>query len=214
MTAIYKNIKNILIFILIGVIILLKVFEPKPVDLKKYIKIGGKKYELLSKKIDTLWIKQDTVKIPNYIPTPVSISPIPQPIPVNIDTLAILKDYYAKYFYKDTVKVSKYGNGVINDTISKNKIISRSIMWDLNIPIVKETITIKSLPKAKVFFGGSVGIDKRKFLNNVNVGLLLKTKQDKIYGLNMGLSNSYRNGSSITPYIGISLYWKIKLRRK
>ena len=50
-----------------------------------------------------------------------------------IDTLSILKNYYAKYFYSDTLKVDSFGYAVINDTVTQNMILERDIKTNLLI---------------------------------------------------------------------------------
>lgn len=213
MNIIFKNIKVIVIALLIGVIVVMRACQPTPPDMKEYIKIGGKEYELLSKKVDTVY-KDTLIYVPEYKPYPVPGETEYVEIPANIDTLAILKDYYAKYKYKDTVGVDTYGFGIISDEVSQNKVVSRSIEWDLEIPIIKETITVKELPKNQLYIGGGIGLDKVDFINNAKAGLLWKTKQDKIYGLHIGLSNRPEYiVKPIVPYIEGSIYWKIKLRK-
>jgi hypothetical protein len=215
MNIIYKNFRNILIVLLIAAVVLMRVFQPTPVDLKEYIKIGGKEYELLSKKVDTVLVPvHDT--IPEYVPKYIKGKTEYIPVPANVDTLAILKDYYTKYSYNDTVKVNTYGSGIISDEVTQNKIVNRSIIWDLKIPIVKETITVKELPKNQIYIGGGVGLDKVNLFNQVSAGFLLKTKSDKIYGVSVGISNTNINSlqPEITPFIEGSLYWKIRLRKE
>lgn len=218
MNTIFKNLKNIAILVLIVVIVLMRVFQPESPDMKEYIKIGGTKYELLSKTQDTVYeTVHDTIL--KYVPKIEYVDKVVEvEIPANIDTLAILKDYYTKYKYEDKVAVDKYGFGTISDEVTQNRIVSRSIIWDLKIPIVKETIVVKELPKNQLYIGGGIGFDKINFINQINTGLLWKTKKDKIYGLNLGLANTTLNlGSSqttLTPYIGVSMYWKIRLGKK
>lgn len=218
MSIFYKNIKVIVIVLLIGIIVLIRACQPKSIDETEYIRIGGKKYELLSKTVDTTYIKvTDTITeyVPKYI-TRIETEFVE--IPADIDTLEILKDYYTKYAVNDTIPVNEYGIGIITDTITQNKIISRRIEWDLDIPIVKETITVKQLPKNQLYIGAGVGFDKVIFVNQVNAGLLFKTKTDKIYGLNVGLTNTNfdleNNNGKLTPYVGVSMYWKIRLGKK
>ena len=215
MSIIYKNFRNILIVLLIAAVVLMRVFQPKPVDLKDYIKIGGKKYELLSKKVDTTYV-DTTIYVTKYVPKYIPGKTKYIPVPTDVDTLAILKDYYTQYSYKDTVKVNTYGNGIISDEVTQNKIVNRSIIWDLKIPIVKETITVKELPKNQIYIGGGVGLDKVNLFNQVSAGFLLKTKSDKIYGLSVGISNTNINSlqPEITPFVQGSLYWKIRLGKK
>ena len=72
-----------------------------------YVKIGGKKYELLKKEQKTVYIHiNDTIKeyVPKYI---TKLKEIEVPVlPTKQDTLEILKDYYQnqnKYFGIDGV---------------------------------------------------------------------------------------------------------------
>ena len=59
-----------------------------------------------------------------------------------IDTNEILKDYYSKYAYQDTVQVDTFGNIVISDTITKNYIIARKVQSNLEIPEITIEKTI------------------------------------------------------------------------
>ena len=61
---------------------------------------------------------------------------------MKIDTAAILTDYYAKVFYRDTSK-TKYGNVIIEDTVTRNRIAARRVLTDFKIPEITKTITEK-----------------------------------------------------------------------
>jgi hypothetical protein len=216
MNSIFKNLKNIAILVLIAVIVLMQLFQPKMPDMKEYIKIGGKKYELLSHNIDTVEVKVHDTTIVYKPKWRIKKETEYVDIPADVDTLAILKDYYTKYSYNDTVNVDKYGTGIIKDDVTQNEIVSRQIEWDLKIPIVKETITVKELPKNQIYIGAGLGLDRVNFINNVNAGFLWKTKQDKIYGLNLGLTSptdAVTETTKLVPYVGGSIYWKIRLKK-
>lgn len=218
MNIIFNNFKNILIVVLIAAVVLMRVFQPEKVDLKQYIKIGGKEYQLLSSKVDTVYVDK-IIEIPVYVPVPGKPipQPIPHPLPPNVDSLSIVKDYYAKYVYDDKIKMDSLGGYAhIKDTVSQNKIISRTAKFNYKIPIVKETITVKDLPKNQIYIGGGIGLDKVNLFNQAKAGLLLKTKSDKIYGLSVGISNTNINTlqPEITPFLEGSIYWKIRLRKE
>jgi hypothetical protein len=68
---------------------------------------------------------------------------VPVYVNANIDTLAILKDYFAKVYYSDTTK-TKYGNVIIQDTVSQNRIGARRVLTDFKIPEITKTIYPKS----------------------------------------------------------------------
>ena len=86
----------------------------------------------------------DTLKVatkeyvPKYIrKTIVNVDTFQAPI----DTLSILKDYYAKYFYTDTIKVDSLGFIVINDTVTRNLISKRDVQSNIFIPTTTITNT-------------------------------------------------------------------------
>ena len=49
----------------------------------------------------------------------------------------------------------------------------------------------------------------------MGIGLLFKTKDEKIYKVGVGVSNTVIDGTNgtLTPYIGGGVYWKIKLKK-
>lgn len=122
-----------------------------------------------------------------------------------VDTIAILKDYYAKYFYSDTLKIDELGYAVIRDTISRNSILSRSIKTDFVIPtkIITNTTYIN---KNEFYVGGNLGISKGTF-NSIGGGLLYRTKNKHIYGLGVGFTD---NGTEFAPFISGSIYWNLE----
>jgi len=75
--------------------------EPKKGDI---VKVDGKKYEVVKHDIDTEYVKvtQTIVKKGKDI---IHDVPVYVNVPVNVDTNAILKDYYAKYCVKDTLRL-------------------------------------------------------------------------------------------------------------
>jgi hypothetical protein len=124
-------------------------------------------------------IPKETIK---YIPQIQTVE-VPIYIEENIDTLAILKDYYSKYFYSDTVSVLTYGNIVIQDTLTKNSIIFREIIPDLTIPVITNTITnnIYEKPKFHYFVGAQAGVE---FLTPT---VFFQDKKGHLYGVGVNL---------------------------
>lgn len=192
------NFSFLIIAVLVIVIIFLRSCGPKPEPQKPVITI----------KYDTVYIpvKKDTIYVPGvtkYLPGEI--------IPVNgkVDTLAILKDYFAKRYYQDTVKIDKYGYLLVRDTITQNRVISRKTKLDIKIPVITKTVTIDNPPKQvnQIYIGGTLGGNKTQIFNFIGPSILLKTKQEKIYSLSLGLSSSGNIG-----YAG-SIYWKIRLKK-
>jgi hypothetical protein len=200
--------KTLLILALVVVVLLMRMCGNKPEPKKgDTVKIDGKKYEVLKHEIDTEYVKvtQTVVKQGKDI---IHDVPVYVNVPVNVDTNAILKDYYAKYCIKDTLKLKdSLGWVSIKDTVFKNKIVNRVWSSNVNKMIVKETLIVKELPRNQVYFGGVMGFDKANIINFAGPSAMLKTKTDKVYTLGVGYSNAK------TVAVQGGMYWKIKLKK-
>ena len=104
-------------------------------------------------------------------------------IPIEVDTLSILQDYYKQYVYADTIAIDSIGFTFINDTISQNKIQNRSISWNYKIPTITKdiTTTITKYPpvKTELYIGGFVGANKNKIM--LGPSLAIKSKKKNMY---------------------------------
>jgi hypothetical protein len=204
------DIKTILVILLIGVV----VFQQCGRQIEtpgEIISVDGKDYELLKHTIDTVY-QEIEVEVPTYVPEYITkIETVEVEIPANVDSLQIIKDYFSKYEVKDTLLLEGLGKGYITDIISQNKIESRNIKWDYKIPTVLDTKIVKELPKNQLYLGLNTNFDKANVINSVGVGAILKTKRDRIYQLNTGLSNSITGETQ--PYLGGGMYWKIKIKK-
>ena len=104
-------------------------------------------------------------------------------IPTEIDTVSILREYYMKYVYTDTIEIDSIGFAYIEDTISQNKFLSRNVSYNYNIPTIIDSITTtitKTLPpKNEFYIGGMLQANK----NNIGLGpnLTMKSKKKNIY---------------------------------
>ena len=137
-------------------------------------------------------------------------------VPVNVDTNAILKDFYSKVLYKDTLHLpDSLGTVAVIDTISQNKIFGRTFNANVKQRTIKETTIVKELPKTKVFYGFEGGFNKKDVVSHIGTGIIINTKSDKIYNLGIGVANRVIDGTNggLTPYINAGVYWKIKLRK-
>jgi len=151
-------------------------------------------------KYDTVWVheKKDT----QYIPTIVNHY-LPGKVPPalekwdtlyvieDIDTAAILQDYFSFNLYSDTLK-NKYGYVLVNDTISRNKILGRGVKTDLLVPEVTKTITLIE-KRNQVYFGGGIWGNTKDALSGVELNLSLKTKSNRIIGI--GYQNLFDYGN-------------------
>jgi hypothetical protein len=210
------NFKNIAIAVLI-IFVLLEWFNPGGVMPGKKVFIAGKAYEVIKHEIDTVDIVKTKVVTKKgediYHETIVEKEVI---IPAVIDTLALLKDYYSKVLYKDTLVLpDSLGIVALNDTISQNKILGRTFNASVKQRTIKETTIVKELPKTKLFYGLEGGFNKADFVSSVGAGVLINTKKDKIYQLGLGVTNQTTDGTNggFTPYVRGGVYWKLKLKK-
>jgi hypothetical protein len=210
------NFKNIAIVALI-IFVLLQWFNPGGILPGKKVFIAGKAYEVIKHEIDTVDIVKTKVVTKKgediYHETIVEKEVI---IPAVIDTAALLKDYYSKVLYKDTLILpDSLGTVSVIDTITQNKILGRTFNANVKQRTIKETMIVKELPKTKIFYGLEGGFNKADFVSSVGAGVLINTKKDKIYQLGLGVDNRTTDGinGSFSPYIRGGVYWKIKLKK-
>ena len=129
------------------------------------------------------------------------------------DTAAILEDYFARYYYVDTIIHTDSITFIVYDTITQNQIAGRSSKYNILYPTITNTITEKHYINAReLYLGFNTGFIVKPFnLANANLGVLLRTKRRYIIGLNGGVQFSHDNSNFIntTPYLGVSYYQKL-----
>ncbi len=84
-------------------------------------------------RFDTI-VVNDTIRIQS----PVRIDHIQVPIPQKIDTLAVIRDYYAKNVYQDTVINTKILSVIVRDTVEQNGLTGREVYYTLHQPVLRE----------------------------------------------------------------------------
>ena len=154
--------------------------------------------------------KWDTVKVEQteYVPqiiekVVVNIDTFSTPI----DTVSVLKDYYAKYFYTDTIQLDTLGSIIVNDTITRNLISFRDVQSNIFIPTTTITNTTY-LYKRELFWGVAVGgminpVQNESPINYVSGELMYVNKKRNVYGFGLGVDKDF------FPIISGRLYWKI-----
>jgi hypothetical protein len=205
-----QNFFLIIILVLIGVIVIQQCTSNSDSD-KPIIKVDGKKYELLSQKIDTVFVDKFKTKYLKgsdiYHETIVEKEKrVEVPVYLKGDTIRIVEDYHKKVLYKDKLVLDdNLGTIELTDTISMNKIIGRKWNAQIKERTITDTKIVKELPRNQVYAGLSGVVGN----SNVLVGpqISLKTKKDNIYGVNVYLDNN------LNKYIGFNLAWKIKLKK-
>jgi hypothetical protein len=181
---------------------------------KQTVEIDGKKYKLLKYKVDTFEIyktqtvtkKGDDIYHENY-----SVDTAYLKQYTNIDTPAIINDYFSKNVYKDTLIMNdSLGYVYIIDTITKNKLSHRQWASKVRERLVRETTIVKDPPKVEYYLGLNANFDKKDYLNSIGASAMLKNKNNNIIQLNAELTNKpYTTTQQFTPYFGGGVYWKI-----
>lgn len=177
------------------------------------INVDGKNYELLKHTVDTQYVERIT-EVPTYVPQYITkIETKTVEIPIDADTLEIVREYFSTFAVNDTLKLNDgLGYIYLMDTISQNKIMGRSFRANVKEKIVTDTKIVKELPKTQVFAGLNMTLNQPDIFNSVGTGLTIKTKSDKLYQLGVGVTNN-GVGNDLVPYLGIGMQWKIKFKR-
>jgi len=154
-------------------------------------------------KIETKWdtiIKTTQVYIPKW-DTIVKEIFIKEPI----DTPEIIKDYFSKYYYVDIIDLDSLGFIIVKDTISQNKIHSRQVTSNLNIPTttITQTITKTSyINRRELYIGMGLGFNRER-LNHISGEILYRSKKPQIYSLGLGINPEF------DPIIMGRIFWRI-----
>ena len=155
-------------------------------------------------------VKWDTVQVEKteYIPK------IVEKVIINIDTfstpidtVSVLKDYYAKYFYTDTIQIDTLGSIIVNDTVSRNLISFRDVQSNIFIPTTTVTNTVY-LYKREFFGGISIGgminpVQSESPIDYISGELMYVNKKRNVYGFGLGIDSDFH------PIISGRMYWKI-----
>ena len=97
----------------------------------------------------------DSVPYAVYYPTPVPDTILyPDTVPQDIDTAQIIAEYLATVFYNDTLKDDTSALIVLNEQVSRNRIIDRSMVFQNRRPTaINTTIINPSQHQDRVFLG-------------------------------------------------------------
>jgi hypothetical protein len=188
----FGNIQTLLIVALVVIIILLRSCNNNSVPTEPTV-------------ITKVEVKYDTITkyVPEYVPKLITKVEYVHDTVVRtqpIDTVAILKDYFATYVYEDHQELDSL-NITIKDSVTQNKIISRSIAYDLIYPTT--TITKEIYLNNKEFYYGLNLNGKSDQLNYLGGSILYRTKSKQIYSVGLGVNQN------MEPVISAGLYWKI-----
>lgn len=190
--------------------------RPKKGDKPEIVKVDGEKYEKVKTVVDTVYVTVDSIVYrPGktiYKEKPIYVDSLIY-IEAEVDTSEILREYFAKNVYKDTLYLDdELGVVSVIDTITQNKISNRVWATSINKPTIENTTFLVTPPKNELYYGIVGGLDRNNILSSVGAGLALKTKRDKLYTANIGLINNGFSGT-LQPYIGVGAYWKITWKK-
>jgi hypothetical protein len=204
----FLNLKNIVIIALVT-LVAVKWLSPS-----KKVYVEGKPYEVIKNTTDTVTVVDTKVvfkkgkTVYNEVIVEKKIE-----VPTLVDTMSLLKDYYSKVSYKDTLLLSdSLGTVSILGTITQNKILDRTFNASIKQKTIKDTVSVKELPKTKIYYGTEGGFNHTNFVSHLGVAVLVKTKKDRIYNLGVGYSNQRVDKTNLTwtPYVSTGIFWKVK----
>jgi hypothetical protein len=195
MKQLFGDIRNLLIVVLIVIVIFMK-------------SCGGGGVRTVTTpgivRTNTVMTYDTIIKeIPKYIPKLITkiVREIDSVIIIQpIDTSAILEDYFATYVYNDIQSFDSL-NLEITDSVSQNKIVARTIKYDIIYPTL--TITQTKFIKQHEFFVGLGMAGRTTQFNYLGAHALWKTKWKPAFGIGVGLDNEFK------VILSAQILWKI-----
>jgi hypothetical protein len=198
------DIRHIVIFIMMGIIIYSQFFIPPQIQIKETMV-----YDTIPKEVLL------EVEVPYEIEVEVEkiVEVLVQPV---VDTSYILQKYYIKNYESDTIILkNKQGSIYLFDTISQNKVISRKFISNIRPKIVREPSPEPPKIKNRVYVGLNGSLSRQDWVNSIGTSVLLKTKDEKIFQIGVGVANRTFDGTTgnFVPYVTGGVYWELKLNK-
>ena len=130
--------------------------------------------------------------------------------PTALDTVSILQAYYPKNAFKDVLVLPEgQGRVTISDTISHNRLASRSWVADITPRVVKETVEVPAPKIREYYLGPEFSTNFRSINNWYSLNLLVKNKSNHIIKIGGGVN--MRDGlDGPRPWMAAGFYFKIK----
>lgn len=211
----YLDIRNIIILVLIASTAIVAI-NPKGIipNRTKYHQI-----------IDSIpYPVHDTVTVDSLVEVEVDVPyevripyAVHDTVPMLVDTAAILKNFYVKNEIKENLTLPNgLGTIELKETISENKVLSRTFDAKVKQKVIKDTIYTPEPKKTQLYAGFDANFDKPNMVRLMGLGLILKDKSDRLYKVSAGVNNTVVNGltGEFQPYVGGGVYWKIKINKK
>jgi len=120
-----------------------------------------------------------------------------------VDTNQILADYFARYYYMDTLQNDSNALIVLFDTVSQNHIIYRQPQITLYLKTIKQTSIVEvSQPSSnKIYLGVAIGRNPNQF--GLVPSIIYQSKK-RMYSLSYDIINK-------DLYVGI--HWQLSFKR-
>jgi hypothetical protein len=185
----FKNLQTLLIIVLIVIVLLMKNCSKETIPAEPIT-------------ITKIEVTYDTIvkEVTRYKPKYINVIQKQYDSTLVIDTVYVLNDYFSTYVYEDIQKLDSL-NLTIRDSISQNKISSRSIKYELIYPRTTITNTVY-INNNELYIGlGLQGSSKQ--LNYIGGEIIYKNKKKHLYGLGIGVNQE------LQPVLSSRLYWKI-----
>jgi len=130
--------------------------------------------------------------------------------PTALDTVSILQQYYPKNEFKDVLVLSDgQGRISITDSISHNRLASRSWTADIKPKLLIETIEVAPPAIREYYLGPEASTNFSSINNWYSLSLLIKNKSNHIIRFSGGVN--MRDGvNGAQPYLATGFYFKIK----
>ena len=165
-------------------------------------------------RVDTTWQTKDSLiikKVPvylrdtNWLPGDSVFVPDTNYVRLKQQYIELAKNYAVRNIYKDTVSLDSFGNVYLTDTVQYNQLAARQTVLSYKFPVITKTIAPK--PRRQVYVGGGLHARPGQDVQlGVQAGILYKNKKDQIFGAYTVIDGLQ------TPFVGVSSYWKIKLK--
>jgi hypothetical protein len=136
------------------------------------------KDEIPKSKIDTQWVntKPEIIYKDKLVPKEVILR---DTFYKDVDTLSILKDYFATRVYNDTL-LFENGTVSIKEKISENKIKDRKVELTAKQAVITKSEYFYEVPRNKYFIGGSIMINRNAVSNSFTVDGVMIPKNDRL----------------------------------
>jgi hypothetical protein len=189
---------------MMGIIIYSQFFIPPQIQIKETMV-----YDTIPKEVLL------EVEVPYEVEVEVEkiVEVLVQPV---VDTSYILQKYYIKNYESDTIILkNKQGSIYLFDTISQNKVISRKFISNIRPKIVREPSPEPPKIKNRVYVGLNGSLSRQDWVNSIGTSVLLKTKDEKIFQIGVGVANRTFDGTTgnFVPYVTGGVYWELKLNK-